>query len=168
MPCLLLAIGLLAAPHGAIALTWDLAEGTTWGWMAQEGLLGRRSVPALNTVCSEVADGIWRIAPVPGSLSSIRLHSPLIEEDSALFDRVTLRLRIIHHRPTPGGLQIWWFNSEARRIRAADPSDFWASRFVTGRWQLYPTEWEDITIDIRALAAAPEAELIWQDTLFNF
>ncbi len=163
-----LAILLLAAPRGGSALTWDFTEDTTWGWTAQEGFLGRRSVPALNTVRSEVADGIWRIAPVPGSLSSIRLHSPLIEEDSALFDRVTLRLRIIHHRPTPGGLQIWWFNSEARRIRAADPSDFWESRFVTGRWQLYPTEWEDITIDIRALAADPEAELIWQDTLFNF
>ena len=43
-------------------------------------------------------------------------------------------------------------------------------KFSTGREQLYPIEWENITIDIRDLGAAPElgeVEIIWQDTLFH-
>ena len=35
----------------------------------------------------------------------IELLSPTIGEDSALFDRVTLRLRIVHHRPSRGAIQ---------------------------------------------------------------
>ena len=36
--------------------------------------------------------------------------------------------------------------------------------------QSYPIEWEDITIDLRALIADPDSEweITWQDTLFNF
>ena len=30
-----------------------------------------------------------------------------------------------------------------------------------------PSKWEDITLDLRALAADPEREISWQDTLFN-
>ena len=43
-------------------------------------------------------------------------------------------------------------------------------KFSTGREQLYPIEWENITIDIRDLGAAPElgeVAIIWQDTLFH-
>ena len=104
MRCLLVLIGLLMAPPGAFALTWDFDEGTTWGWTAQESLLGTdRGVP--TTVYSEVEEGVWRIAPVPrGKAPAINLVSPLIGEDSDLFDWVTLRLRIIHDRPTEGDL----------------------------------------------------------------
>ena len=65
---------------------------------------------------SEVEAGVWRIAPVPsGQIPAISLLSPLIGEDSALFDRVTLRLRIIHDRPTRGILLMYWSNAESRR-----------------------------------------------------
>ena len=68
MRCLFVAIGLLVAPPGALALTWDFDEGTTWGWTAQESLLGTdRGVP--TTVYSEVEEGVWRIAPVPSGKS---------------------------------------------------------------------------------------------------
>ena len=40
MRCLFITIGLLAAPLGAFALTWDFDEGTTWGWTAHESELG--------------------------------------------------------------------------------------------------------------------------------
>ena len=41
------------------------------------------------------------------------------------------------------------------------------------RRQSYPIEWEDITVDLRALAEAGPAvrdyrRITWQDTLFNF
>ena len=166
---------LLLAPHRALALTWDFDGGTTWGWTAQESFLGddKRSS---TTVYSEVEDGVWRIAPVPGGQQpAIQLRSPLIGEDSALFDYVTLRLRIIHDRPTGGNLLMAWFNSEYRRLREELGSIGLVGhlgKFGTGRYQIYPTAWENITVDMRALEAAaeanPEAEIVWQDTLFNF
>ena len=175
MRSLLVAIGLLVAPLGAFALTWDFDEGTTWGWTAQESLLGTdRGVP--TTVYSEVEDGVWRIAPVPrGKAPAINLVSPLIGEDSALFDWVTLRLRIIHDRPTEGTLLMAWSNVESRRHKKEAPPSQGVTRewlkFSTARSQLYPIEWEDITIDIRALEAGaetvPGAEITWQDTLFH-
>ena len=170
MHCLLVAIGLLAAPLGALALTWDFDEGTTWGWTAQESLLGTDHGP--TTVYSEVEGGVWRIAPVPGGLRpAITLVSPLIGEDSALFDWVTLRLRIVHNRPTEGNLWMAWSNVESRRLKQEAGRDANMGGFRTGREQLYPIEWENITIDIRALEAAaaadPEAEITWQDTLFH-
>ena len=46
------------------------------------------------------------------------------------------------------------------------------ARFREERRQRYPIEWEDITVDLRALAAAGPAvrdyPATWQDTLFNF
>ncbi len=183
MRYLLITIGLLSAPLGAFALTWDFDEGTTWGWTAHESDLGSLSGGTPTAVYSEVEDGVWRIAPVPdGQRPAINLLSPLIGEDSALFDRVTLRLRIIHDRPTGGNLLMNWSNVESRRRKQeADPSavpDL--SGLYTIRYQYYPIEWENITIDIRALEAGLEARrqepiatiwgdtaLVWQDTLFH-
>ncbi|MCY4604982.1 MAG: FG-GAP-like repeat-containing protein [Gemmatimonadetes bacterium] len=169
MRCLLVALGLLAAPLGALALTWDFDEGTTWGWTAQESLLGTDHGP--TTVYSEVEAGVWRIAPVPrGKQPAISLVSPLIGEDSALFDWVTLRLHIIHDRPTEGNLLMAWSNVESRRRKKEAGHRADMAAFLTGREQLYPIEWENITIDIRDLGTAPElgeVEVIWQDTLFH-
>ena len=137
MRCLLITIGLLAAPLGAFALTWDFDEGTTWGWTAHESELGNWSGVAPTTVYSEVEAGVWRIAPVPsGQQPAIRLLSPLIGEDSDLFDRVTLRLRIIHDRPTGGPLLMYWSNGESRRLRKEAGSRGLDSRegFYTGRY----------------------------------
>ncbi len=170
---LLFAIGLLMAPVGALALTWDFDEGTTWGWTAQEsGWYSTRGTFDATLVYSEVEDGVWRLVPVPGARKpTLQLRSPPIGEDSALFDYVTLRLRIIHHTPTEGTLQMRWFNSEYTRLLGLNQHEG-ENQFYRGRLQLYPTQWEAITIDIRALEAAavadPEVELTWQDTLFEF
>ena len=182
MRYLLITIGLLAAPLGALALTWDFDEGTTWGWTAHESELELGNFNP-TTVYSEVEAGVWRIAPVPnGQIPAIRLLSPLIGEDSALFDRVTLRLRIIHDRPTGGNLLMNWSNGESRRRKQETGGSGVESRsgFYTIQYQYYPIEWENITIDIRGLEARMEArreepiatiwadtELIWQDTLFH-
>ena len=183
MRYLLVAIGLLSAPLGALALTWDFDEGTTWGWTAQESILGNLGGVTPTSVYSEVEAGVWRIAPVPNAQKpAISLLSPLIGEDSALFDRVTLRLRIIHDRPTGGNLLMHWSNVESRRRKQeADPSAMSdRSGLYTIQYQYYPIEWENITIDIRDLEARMEARrqepiatiwadtaLVWQDTLFH-
>ena len=157
-----LAILLLAVPRGGEALTWDFTEDTTWGWAAQESwAVSKGGTNMATTVRSEVADGVWRIAPARSSwLPAIQLLSPFIGEDSALFDRVTLRLRLIHHSPTEGGSQMWWFNAEYKRLYGVRGV---ARDFLTDiRSHVFTTDWQEITID-------PDQEgLVWQDSLFYF
>ena len=161
MHCFLFAILLLASPLGSFALTWDFDDGSTYGWTARESYHYSSKSGSRDPLQSEIVDGVWRIAPVPGRRPTVQLRSPLIGKDSALFDRITLRLRLIHHTPTEGPLWMFWSNAEKRR----DPK---AGAAGTGRrLQPYPIDWEDITLDPRALAAELEQKIIWQDTLFN-
>ena len=159
----LFAMLLVAAPHRAFALTWDFDDGSTWGWTARESYHSNVIWINRDPLQSEVVDGVWRIAPVPGRRPTVLLHSPLIGEDSALFDRLTLRLRLIHHSPTEEQFAMYWSNAVSR------PDAVTNGVFSTGRQQSYPLEWEEITIDLRALAEADtEWAITWQDTLFNF
>ena len=161
MRSILLAILLLVAPHGALALTWDFADGSTWGWTAWEGDYSRRGNK--EPLKSEIVDGVWRIAPVSGVgiRPAVQLRSPLIGKDSDLFDRLTLRLRIIHHSPTEGQqFSMRWSNAVSRLPDSGING--------LGHTQSYPIEWEEITIDLRALTTDPNRAISWQDTLFNF
>ena len=158
----LFAILLLVAPRGAFALTWDFDDGSTWGWTA------RASTFYLDTpLHSEVVDGVWRIALVPNQIPNVYLIPPVIGEDSALFDRLTLRLRLIHHSPIEGFFWMYWSN--VKYNRRTDNVN--RARFREERRQRYPIEWEDITVDLRALAEAGPAvrdyPATWQDTLFK-
>ena len=159
----LFTILLLVAPHGVVALTWDFADGSTWGWTARESA-GYSNTHTSEPLHSEIVDGVWRIAPVPGRRPTVQLRSPWIGEDSVLFDRLTLRLRLIHHSPTEGYFFMNWSNAENRRLSPSDTKGV----FATGRPQSYPLEWEEITLDLRALAADPKWKITWQDTLFIF
>ena len=162
MRCFLFAILLLTAPLGTFALTWDFDDGSTWGWTARESYHYSNKLGSRDPLQSEIVDGVWRIAPVPGRRPTVQLRSPLIGKDSALFDRITLRLRLIHHTPTEGPLRMFWSNAEERRHSEALPSSMGRSL------QPYPIEWEDLTIDLRDLTAEDiERKIVWQDTLFN-
>ena len=152
---------LVAAPHGVFALTWDFDDGSTWGWTARESASYSNRLGRNDPLQTEIVDGVWRIAPVPGRRPTVELRAPLIGQDSALFDRLTLRLRLIHHSPTEGPFKMEWSNAETRRH-----PEVGLSVTGTGR-QSYPIEWEDITLDLRALATDPEREIIWQDTLYT-
>ena len=159
MRCFFFAVLSLTAPLGAFALTWDFDDGSTWGWVARESS-SYSTQYTREPLHSEVVDGVWRIAPAPTGRPTVQLRSPLIGEDSALFDRITLRLRLIHHSPTQEPFRMVWSNAESRRL--------FRGGFGTGRQQSYPIEWEDITLDLRTLAAADaERNIVWQDTLFN-
>ena len=163
MPCMFLAMLLLAVPPGVFALTWDFDEDTTWGWAAQESIgVSIGGTATATTVHSEVADGVWRIAPALGSrMPAIELLSPFIGEDSALFDHLTLRLRLIHHSPTEGGIQMWWSNSERKRLYEMQ-GRLVLSSFIAGVRSVFTTDWQETTI------ALDQAGLVWQDSLFYF
>ena len=160
---------LLAAPRGTVALTWDFDDGSTYGWTAQATTL-YINVEGINApLHSEVVDGVWRMALVPGQNPIVQLISPVIGEDSALFDRLTLRMRFIHHSPIEGFFWMHWSNVKYNRRTDFNVNE---ARFREERRQLYPIEWEDIIVDLRALAEAGPAvrdyPATWQDTLFNF
>ena len=110
----LFAILLLAAPRGAVALTWDFADGSTYGWTARATTIYANVEGTNAPLHSEVVDGVWRMALVPDE-SKVQLISPVIGEDSALFDRLTLRLRLIHHSPIEGFLWMHWSNVKYNR-----------------------------------------------------
>ena len=99
----------------------------------------------------------------------VQLISPVIGEDSALFDRLTLRMRLIHHSPIEGFLWMHWSNVKYNRRTDYNVN---RARFREERPQLYPNEWKEITVDLRALAEAGPAvrdyPATWEDTLFNF
>ena len=165
----LFAILLLIAPRGVVALTWDFDDGSTYGWTARATTL-YINVEGINApLHSEVVDGVWRMALVPGQRPMVQLISPVIGEDSALFDRLTLRMRLIHHSPIEGVFWMHWSNVKYNRRTDFNVNE---ARFREERRQRYPIEWEDITVDLRALAAAGPAvrdyPATWQDTLFNF
>ena len=168
----LLAILLVAAPCGAFALTWDFDDGSTYGWTARESASYSNKLGRNDPLQTEIVDGVWRIAPVPGRRPTVQLRAPLIGQDSALFDRITLRLRLIHHSPTEGPFKMEWSNAETRRHPEVEVELIVTGEsrlpYITGTGrQTYPIEWEEITLDLRALAADPEREIIWQDTLYS-
>ena len=169
MRYMLFAIPLLVAPLGAFALTWDFDDGSTYGWTARATTLYINLEGINAPLHSEVVDGVWRLALVPDQRPMVQLISPVIGEDSALFDRLTLRLRLIHHSPIEGFLWMHWSNVKYNRRTDFNVNE---ARFREERPQRYPTEWEDITVDLRALAEAGPAvrdyPATWQDTLFNF
>ena len=165
----LFVILLLVAPRGTFALTWDFDDGSTYGWTARAAAL-YMNVESINApLHSEVVDGVWRMALVPGQNPIVQLISPVIGKDSALFDRLTLRMRFIHHSPIEGVFWMHWSNVKYNRRTDFNVNE---ARFREKRRQLYPIEWEDITVDLRALAEAGPAvrdyPATWQDTLFNF
>ena len=165
MRCFLFAVLSLVSPLGAFALTWDFADGSTYGWTARATTIYANAEGTNAPLHSEIVEGVWRMALVPDP-SKVQLISPVIGEDSALFDRLTLRLRLIHHSPIEGFLWMNWSNVKYNRRTDYSVN---RARFRTERRQSYPTEWEDITVDLRDLAeAAPESAVTWQDTLFNF
>ena len=157
----LLAILLVAAPCGAFALTWDFDDGSTYGWTARESTIYSNKLGSNDPLQTEIVNGVWRIAPVPGRRPTVQLRAPLIGQDSALFDRITLRLRLVHHSPTEGPFSMFWSNAEKRRNPKAGLSAAGIDL------QPYPIEWEEITLELRALAADPELEIIWEDTLYT-
>ena len=89
----------------------------------------------VNLFPGVVADGVWTIDVSPSVAGeadpspSVQVISPTIGYDSGLFDRVRVRLRTVHHRPTVGSLWLSWTNEHNRTAPGQDPADLFGSRF---------------------------------------
>jgi hypothetical protein len=165
----------------AQAITWDFnEEDDLQGWMAREGnMAGDGSIQ--QALRSEVRDGIWRI-DIPAFESDRNpealLISPIIGHDSELFDRMIIRLRVVHIQPIPGEFRMEWTNLTNITYPGSDPSSregpcanlncyprFWLLSNPT-----YTTDWQEIALsDLRSRTAiwpgGDEYEILWEGKL---
>ncbi|MCC7263071.1 MAG: VCBS repeat-containing protein, partial [Candidatus Latescibacteria bacterium] len=173
---LLTAAGLLLLRADlAQAITWNFDEdGNTQGWQARMGTTAGGPITAI--LPSAVSDGIWRIrlstSPADTLYPGAALVSPLIDHDSALFDRVSIRFRVTHTRPLEGYFGVAWINSRNKDVPGypgglelpdEDPQGSSVLSFHKGGTQLFTTDWQEVTIgDLKTASFAVDDKLVKQ------
>ena len=136
--------------HRADAITWEFdTADDAQGWIARESFYSEATTNTLAHLRSEVSDGVWRIDIPPferGRNPSLQLVSPLIGQDSGLFDRVEVRLRVVHTDPFLGASSLHWTNVHNQltpgwesREQVDRNTFFWVSQ-----WHVYTTDWQEI------------------------
>ena len=171
------ALSLLLPSHLG-AITWDFAqEGDTQGWVAWESEAAGAIIRA--PLHSETTDGIWRVAPrdfAPGIRPIVELISPPIGRDSALFNRVRLRLRVPHTQPLESQITLFWKNPANEYLRGffinAQPGtgiDHIA--LLKSQRHTYTADWQEVTIDSVASKTYVLGEKVyrrvWKDELLE-
>ena len=169
---LLLSIGLWSGL--AEAITWDFDDGTTQGWAAIESGAAGGSAE-VNLFPGQVKDGVWTIDVSP-SVAGEKYPTPLVQVisstigyDSGLFDRVRVRLRTVHHRPTVGSFLLSWTNEHNRTAPGLDPEKRGSSRFsLHGQAGfVYTTEWQEVgfTLPVSDGEVARGDREVWEGLL---
>ena len=152
----------------AEAIKWDFDDGTTQGWWAKEAFASG-STFEFNLFPGTVEEGIWRI-DVSRSVARDEYPNPTVEVissaigyDSGLFDRVRIRFRTVHHRPTVGGLSFTWTNEHNLTTPGGDPERRrHRFTFPIQNELVYTTEWQIVEF---ALPAEDEDEKVWEGLL---
>ena len=171
---LVLLLGLALWSSLAEAIRWDFDDGTTQGWAAKEaGAAGGSS--EFNLFPGQVADGVWTIDVSPSVAGeehpspSVQLISSTIGYDSGLFDRVRVRFRTVHHRPTVGSFWLSWTNEHNRTAPGLDPERRSSNRFwLVGRSGfVYTTEWQEVEVTLPASdgVVEPHDREVWEGLL---
>ena len=156
------------------AIRWDFDDGTTQGWAAkQAGAAGGSA--EVNLFPGQVKDGVWTIDVSPSVAGeahpspSVQVISPTIGYDSHLFDRVRVRLRTVHSRPTVGSFWLAWTNEHNRTAPGQDPADRFSNRFfLPGQVGfVYTTEWQEVelTLPVSDGEVAPNDAKVWEGLL---
>ena len=173
----LIALSLLHPSHLS-AFTWDFAqEGAAQGWVAWES--GASGAAIRVPLHSETAGGIWRVAPRPFALGIspiVELISPPIGRDSALFNRVRIRLRVVHRQPIESQISLLWKNPINKNllgffINAPPGMGIDHIVFFKGQRHIYTADWQEVTID----SLSPKTYVIeekvyrrgWEDELLE-
>ncbi len=158
----------------AEALTWDFDDGTTQGWAAKQGAAA--GGPAeFNLFPGQVTDGVWTIDVSP-SVAGKKYPNPLVQVisstigyDSGLFDRVRVRLRTVHHRPTVGAFRLSWTNEHNRTAPGRDPASLFSNRFslIGQAGIVYTTEWQEVEVTLPESdgEVAPDDREVWEGLL---
>ena len=173
----LIALSLLHPSHLS-AFTWDFAqEGDAQGWVAWES--GASGAVIRIPLHSETAGGIWRVEPRPFALGInpiVELISPSIGRDSALFNRVRIRLRVVHRQPIESQISLLWknlINKDLLGFFINAPPGMGIDHIALFKTQrhIYTADWQEVTID----SLAPKTYVIedkvyrrgWEDELLE-
>lgn len=170
---------LLSADMGQ-AITWNFDnDGDAQGWQARES--PNSGGPYTPILPSMVRDGVWQIKPPtfqPDRNPGVTLVSPLIGHDSALFDRVVIRFRVVHTRPVEGWLGVTWTNPRNKDLPGhqgslefsnENPQESSRLSFYKGNTQLYTTDWQEVAIsDLKTESFTADTDLVkrvWEGEL---
>ncbi|MFA6112008.1 MAG: VCBS repeat-containing protein, partial [Candidatus Latescibacterota bacterium] len=177
-PALLLLI-MLSTADQAQSITWSFeAANDDQGWSVRESLLLSTGISSeLEELRSEVADGVWRIYPPsdPGDrVPSIELVSPRLSLDSSLFDRLTVRFRLIPSQPGIGILQLGWvntYNRSTKQYTVPNPYTGIDQLFGLGNPLIFTSDWQQAAIaDLRSRRLEVYNrvfDLTWEDVLYD-
>ena len=142
----------------AEAVKWDFDDGTTQGWSAKRAFEWG-GPNEFNLFPGEVEDGVWRIDVSPSP--DVTLISYLIGYDSHLFDRVRVRFRTVHDRPTVGRVRLAWTNELNLATPGLDPELLEKSRFAIPSIDfVYTTEWQEVEFSL-----SDQDEIVWAGLL---
>ena len=149
----------------AAAITWEFDDGTTQGWSARPSMGGPT---AFNLFPGEVEDGVWRVDVSPSVVGkrnptpNVELISYPIGYDSHLFDRVRVRFRTVHDRPTVGRVWLAWTNELNLAAPGRDPEEGPSeNRFSIPSIDFaYTTEWQEVEFTLSG-----QDEIVWAGLL---
>ncbi|MDE2735378.1 MAG: VCBS repeat-containing protein [Gemmatimonadota bacterium] len=128
---------------------------------------------------SETTGGVWRVSPqdfAPGVNPIVELISPPISCDSALFNRVRIRLRVLHTQPVESQITLLWKNpaNEGLRgffINAQPETGIDHVTLLKSQRHTYTADWQEVTIDSVASKTYVLGEKVyrraWEDELLE-
>ena len=170
-------LSLLPPPH-LCAATWDFAqEGDTEGWVAWES--DASGAVIRSPLHSGTTGSVWRVSPRDFALGVnpiIELISPPIGRDSALFNRVRIRLRVLHTQPVESQITLLWKNptNEGLRgffINAQPETRIDHITLLKSQRHTYTADWQEVTIDSVASKTYVLGNKVyrraWEDELFE-
>ncbi len=136
------------------AVTWDFAqEGDPQGWVAWESEASGAVIRA--PLHSETAGGVWRVSPrdfAPGIRPIVELISPPIGRDSALFNRLRVRLRVLHTQPLESQITLLWKNAANKDhlgffVNALPGTGIDHITLLKSQRHTYTADWQEVMID---------------------
>lgn len=152
----------------AEAVKWDFDDGTMQGWAAKTATAWGGS-SEFHLFPGEVEDGVWRVDVSPSvarkrDLSpNVALISSTIGYDSHLFDRMRVRFRTAHHRPTASLVWIAWTNEHNLAAPGLDPERPSKSRFAIHSMNdsaYTTTEWKEVEFTLSG-----RDDIVWEGLL---
>ena len=168
----------LLHPLRLSAFTWDFAqEGDTEGWVAWESEASGAVIRV--PLHSETAGGVWRVSPrdfAPGISPIVELISPPIGRDSALFNRVRIRLRVLHTQAIESQIALLWKNPTNKNhlgffINAQPGTGIDYITLLKGQRHTYTADWQEVMIDSVASKTYVREEKVyrrvWKDELLE-
>ena len=150
----------------AEAVKWDFDDGTTQGWSAKRAYEWG-GPNEFYLFPGEVEDGVWRVDVSPSMVGernpypNVALISYPIGYDSHLFDRVRVRFRTVHDRPTVGRVFLAWTNELNLATPGLDPELSGEKRFsIPSIDFVYTAEWQEVEFILSG-----QDEIVWAGLL---